>query len=204
MPPPTPATCLPRPPRRCQHPQLCTGAGTDPIPFDITLMGRGNRGEPCPPAGRKIWGPPACLRAPHPTPLCAPQVFSGKRPESELPPQPHSTFRKPPTPPPPDTGGQHSLTCLIRERDLSLFEKLGDGSFGVVRRGEWCTPAGKTVRGRAPTLLLLTAWETPPWEGVLPSPVAVLGLFGFCCLAVAQRGREVPQDGRAEPAGGAG
>lgn len=131
-------------------------------------------------------------------------MFSGKRPESELPPQPHSTFRKPPTPPPPDTGGQHSLTCLIRERDLSLFEKLGDGSFGVVRRGEWCTPAGKTVRGRAPTLLLLTAWETPPWEGVLPGPVAVSGLFGFCCLAVAQRGREVPQDGRAEPAGGAG
>lgn len=58
MPPPTPATCLPRPPRRCQHPQLCTGAGTDPIPSNITLMGRGNRGEPCPPAGRKIWGPP--------------------------------------------------------------------------------------------------------------------------------------------------
>lgn len=80
-------------------------------------------------------------------PLRTPQVFSGKRPDSELPPQPHSTFRKPPTPPPPDTGGQHSLTCLIRERDLSLFEKLGDGSFGVVRRGEWCTPAGKTVRG---------------------------------------------------------
>lgn len=158
-----------------------------------------------PTSGQENLGsPPACLRAPHPTPLCAPQVFSGKRPESELPPQPHSTFRKPPTPPPPDTGGQHSLTCLIRERDLSLFEKLGDGSFGVVRRGEWCTPAGKTVRGRAPTLLLLTAWETPPWEGVLPGPVAVSGLFGFCCLAVAQRGREVPQDGRAEPAGGAG
>lgn len=32
MPPPTPATCLPRPPRRCQHPQLGAGAGTDPIP----------------------------------------------------------------------------------------------------------------------------------------------------------------------------
>lgn len=74
-------------------------------------------------------------------------MFSGKRPESELPPQPQSTFRKPPTPPPPEAGGQHSLTCLVRERDLSIFEKLGDGSFGVVRRGEWCTPAGKTVRG---------------------------------------------------------
>lgn len=103
-------------------------------------------------------------------------MFSGKRPESELPPQPHSTFRKPPTPPPPDTGGQHSLTCLIRERDLSLFEKLGDGSFGVVRRGEWCTPAGKTVRGRAPTLLLLTAWETPPLGRC---PAQSRGCIGF-------------------------
>lgn len=84
---------------------------------------------------------------PHFTFLHVPQVFSGKRPESELPPQPQSTFRKPPTPPPPEAGGQHSLTCLVRERDLSIFEKLGDGSFGVVRRGEWCTPAGKTVRG---------------------------------------------------------
>lgn len=85
-----------------------------------------------------------CLRF---TCLRVPQVFSGKRPESELQPQPQSTFRKPPTPPPPEAGSQHSLTCLVRERDLSLFEKLGDGSFGVVRRGEWCTPAGKTVRG---------------------------------------------------------
>lgn len=98
----------------------------------------------------------------HPCLICLHvlQVFSGKRPESELPPQPQSTFRKPPTPPPPEAGGQHSLTCLVRERDLSLFEKLGDGSFGVVRRGEWCTPAGKTVResgGERGT--------GPPWAG---------------------------------------
>lgn len=38
-----------------------------------------------------------------------------------------------------------SLTCLIGEKDLHLFEKLGDGSFGVVRRGEWDAPSGKTV-----------------------------------------------------------
>ncbi|XP_077300329.1 activated Cdc42 kinase [Arctopsyche grandis] len=30
-----------------------------------------------------------------------------------------------------------SLTCLIMEKDLLLGDKLGDGSFGVVRRGEW-------------------------------------------------------------------
>lgn len=34
------------------------------------------------------------------------------------------------------------LTCLIREKDVSLLSKLGDGSFGVVRRGEWTTPSG--------------------------------------------------------------
>lgn len=43
-------------------------------------------------------------------------------------------------------GHQHALTCLIPEKDLTLFEKLGDGSFGVVKRGEWLTPTGKVVR----------------------------------------------------------
>lgn len=33
-----------------------------------------------------------------------------------------------------------SLTCLIHEKDITLGIKLGDGSFGVVRRGEWTTP----------------------------------------------------------------
>ncbi|XP_023297078.2 activated Cdc42 kinase Ack [Lucilia cuprina] len=36
------------------------------------------------------------------------------------------------------------LTCLIHEKDITLGNKLGDGSFGVVRRGEWLTaPNGK-------------------------------------------------------------
>ena len=30
-----------------------------------------------------------------------------------------------------------ALTCLIHEKDISLGVKLGDGSFGLVRRGEW-------------------------------------------------------------------
>ncbi|XP_023723093.1 uncharacterized protein LOC111872982 isoform X4 [Cryptotermes secundus] len=37
-----------------------------------------------------------------------------------------------------------SLTCLIQEKDVSLSVKLGDGSFGVVRRGEWTTPSGRS------------------------------------------------------------
>lgn len=30
-----------------------------------------------------------------------------------------------------------SLTCLIQERDITLSIKLGDGSFGVVRKGKF-------------------------------------------------------------------
>ncbi|XP_041119463.1 activated CDC42 kinase 1-like isoform X3 [Polyodon spathula] len=73
----------------------------------------------------------------------APQVFSGKRPDSEFQPQPATTFRKVCTPPPQDS--QQALTCLISEKDLVLFEKLGDGSFGVVKRGEWFTPTGNVM-----------------------------------------------------------
>lgn len=39
-----------------------------------------------------------------------------------------------------------SLTCLINEKDLCLYGKLGDGSFGVVRKGDWTTLAGNKVR----------------------------------------------------------
>uniref|UniRef100_A0A3Q0RCI6 Activated CDC42 kinase 1 n=1 Tax=Amphilophus citrinellus TaxID=61819 RepID=A0A3Q0RCI6_AMPCI len=78
------------------------------------------------------------------------QVFSGKRPDGgDLPQQgqPASSFRKlSPTPPLGlGEGVLQSLTCLIPEKDLTLFEKLGDGSFGVVKRGEWLTPAGKVL-----------------------------------------------------------
>uniref|UniRef100_A0A8D3E724 Activated CDC42 kinase 1 n=1 Tax=Scophthalmus maximus TaxID=52904 RepID=A0A8D3E724_SCOMX len=38
-----------------------------------------------------------------------------------------------------------SLTCLIRETELQLFERLGDGTFGVVRRGEWTGPNGRVL-----------------------------------------------------------
>uniref|UniRef100_A0A8C9ZAX4 Tyrosine kinase non receptor 2 n=1 Tax=Sander lucioperca TaxID=283035 RepID=A0A8C9ZAX4_SANLU len=38
-----------------------------------------------------------------------------------------------------------SLTCLLRESELQLFERLGDGTFGVVRRGEWTGPNGRML-----------------------------------------------------------
>ncbi|XP_070561617.1 uncharacterized protein [Ptychodera flava] len=49
-----------------------------------------------------------------------------------------------------------ALTCLISESELSLYEKLGDGSFGVVRRGDWKTPNG----GKIPVALKCLKSET--------------------------------------------
>ncbi|XP_017350997.1 tyrosine kinase, non-receptor, 2b isoform X6 [Ictalurus punctatus] len=73
------------------------------------------------------------------------KVFSGKRPDGDFQPQATSTFRKLSGTPPPTDGQQQALTCLIGEKELVLCEKLGDGSFGVVKRGEWVTPGGKVL-----------------------------------------------------------
>lgn len=42
------------------------------------------------------------------------------------------------------TGSQ--LTCLINEKDIKLLNKLGDGSFGVVKRGEWTVPGSFRIQ----------------------------------------------------------
>uniref|UniRef100_A0AAQ6IV93 Non-specific protein-tyrosine kinase n=1 Tax=Anabas testudineus TaxID=64144 RepID=A0AAQ6IV93_ANATE len=41
--------------------------------------------------------------------------------------------------------GSRALPCLIQDSELNLGEKLGSGSFGVVRRGEWHTPTGRVL-----------------------------------------------------------
>ena len=41
--------------------------------------------------------------------------------------------------------GPLALTCLIQAKDVALSDKLGDGSFGVVRRGEWSTASGRIL-----------------------------------------------------------
>ncbi|XP_075752450.1 activated Cdc42 kinase isoform X2 [Rhipicephalus microplus] len=43
------------------------------------------------------------------------------------------------------TSDLSTLTCLIHEKDVTLASKLGDGSFGVVVRGEWDAPDGRTM-----------------------------------------------------------
>jgi hypothetical protein len=57
-----------------------------------------------------------------------------------------STARKPV--PDPNATQISGLTCLIAEKDLTLYGRLGDGSFGVVRKGDWSTPTGGKVIGR--------------------------------------------------------
>lgn len=47
-------------------------------------------------------------------------------------------------------GVGRALPSLIQDSELLLGEKLGSGSFGVVRKGEWHTPTGKVVRQPQP------------------------------------------------------
>ncbi|XP_040886846.1 non-receptor tyrosine-protein kinase TNK1 [Toxotes jaculatrix] len=42
-------------------------------------------------------------------------------------------------------GASRALPCLIQDNELNLCERLGSGSFGVVKRGEWHTPTGRVL-----------------------------------------------------------
>ncbi|XP_056276226.1 tyrosine kinase, non-receptor, 2b isoform X7 [Pseudoliparis swirei] len=125
---------------------------------DLEKIGMGRPGQ------RRLWEAVKRRKAMCKRKSWMSKVFSGKRPDGgDFPQQsqPASSFRKlSPTPPlglgegvlatqpgggAPLDGQQQALTCLIPEKDLTLFEKLGDGTFGVVKRGEWLTPAGKVL-----------------------------------------------------------
>ncbi|XP_047445588.1 tyrosine kinase, non-receptor, 2b isoform X2 [Mugil cephalus] len=125
---------------------------------DLEKIGMGRPGQ------RRLWEAVKRRKAMCKRKSWMSKVFSGKRPDGgDFPQQgqPASSFRKRSTTPPlglgdgvlstqsgvgaPLDGQQQALTCLIPEKDLTLFEKLGDGSFGVVKRGEWLTPAGKVL-----------------------------------------------------------
>uniref|UniRef100_F6UT48 non-specific protein-tyrosine kinase n=1 Tax=Xenopus tropicalis TaxID=8364 RepID=F6UT48_XENTR len=104
-------------------------------PFDLDQIGMGRPGQRRlfealrrrkPPVRPKSWMYKVRL------------VFPSKNPESpEGPQSPEvSPLRMEP---------DSSMKCLINERDLSLFERLGDGCFGVVRRGEWRVSSGRSV-----------------------------------------------------------
>uniref|UniRef100_A0A8D2J6W2 Activated CDC42 kinase 1 n=1 Tax=Varanus komodoensis TaxID=61221 RepID=A0A8D2J6W2_VARKO len=106
---------------------------------DLEKIGMGRPGQ------RRLWEAVKRRKAVCKRKSWMSKVFSGKRPDSEFQPPPQSLPGKRSTPPPLEEGQQQALTCLISEKDLILFEKLGDGSFGVVRRGEWCAPSGKLL-----------------------------------------------------------
>uniref|UniRef100_A0A673YSA7 Activated CDC42 kinase 1 n=1 Tax=Salmo trutta TaxID=8032 RepID=A0A673YSA7_SALTR len=95
---------------------------------DLEKIGMGRPGQ------RRLWEAVKRRRA-----LCKrkswmSKVFPGKRTDSDSDPQQlRGTLPILTTP---------ALTCLIREAELQLCERLGDGTFGVVRRGEW---TGTTV-----------------------------------------------------------
>ncbi|XP_069807992.1 non-receptor tyrosine-protein kinase TNK1-like isoform X3 [Dendropsophus ebraccatus] len=76
------------------------------------------------------------------------KMFSTRSPDSpDSPPYPEALISSSSSPSSAAPRGDPdcSLKCLINERDLSLFERLGDGCFGVVRRGEWRIPGGRLV-----------------------------------------------------------
>ncbi|XP_068611814.1 non-receptor tyrosine-protein kinase TNK1 [Brachionichthys hirsutus] len=54
-------------------------------------------------------------------------------------------------PPAQETAGR-ALPCLIQDGELILGEKLGSGSFGVVKKGEWHTPSGRVLPVAVKTL----------------------------------------------------
>ncbi|KAK1790750.1 hypothetical protein P4O66_014613 [Electrophorus voltai] len=106
---------------------------------DLEKIGMGRPGQ------RRLWEAVRRRKAMCKRKSWMSKVFSGKRPDGDFqPPQPASTFRKPS--PQPGDSQQQALTCLIGEKELALCEKLGDGTFGVVKRGEWLAPGGKVVR----------------------------------------------------------
>ncbi|KAJ6655493.1 hypothetical protein lerEdw1_005071 [Lerista edwardsae] len=104
---------------------------------DLEKIGMGRPGQ------RRLWEAVKRRKAVCKRKSWMSKVFSGKRPDSEF--QPPGVLCKRSASPPPEDGQQQALTCLISEKDLMLFEKLGDGSFGVVRRGEWCAPSSKIL-----------------------------------------------------------
>uniref|UniRef100_H3D7Y9 Activated CDC42 kinase 1 n=1 Tax=Tetraodon nigroviridis TaxID=99883 RepID=H3D7Y9_TETNG len=100
---------------------------------DLEKIGMGRPGQ------RRLWEAIKRRRALYKRKSWMSKVFPGKRPDADTQqalPQGATAGSA--------AGGESgaSLTCLIKESELQLFERLGDGTFGVVRRGEWTSPSG--------------------------------------------------------------
>uniref|UniRef100_A0A1A8CMV2 Activated CDC42 kinase 1 n=1 Tax=Nothobranchius kadleci TaxID=1051664 RepID=A0A1A8CMV2_NOTKA len=105
---------------------------------DLEKIGMGRPGQ------RRLWEAVKRRRALYKRKSWMSKVFPVKRsdadPQQPLPQGPSSSAALPSSSEP-----GASLTCLVRESELQLFERLGDGTFGVVRRGEWTGPNGRVL-----------------------------------------------------------
>uniref|UniRef100_A0AAQ5XTP3 Non-specific protein-tyrosine kinase n=1 Tax=Amphiprion ocellaris TaxID=80972 RepID=A0AAQ5XTP3_AMPOC len=104
---------------------------------DLEKIGMGRPGQ------RRLWEAVKRRRALYKRKSWMSKVFPVKRPDSD-PQQPLPQGASSGTVPA-SSESAASLTCLIRESELQLFERLGDGTFGVVRRGEWTGPNGRVL-----------------------------------------------------------
>ncbi|KAK1806504.1 hypothetical protein P4O66_005013 [Electrophorus voltai] len=104
---------------------------------DLEKIGMGRPGQ------RRLWEAVKRRRAMCKRKSWMSKVFIGKRPDGET--QVASVVQGSSPTTTPAEGQPAALTCLISDRDLTLFEKLGDGSFGVVKRGEWQAPSGRVL-----------------------------------------------------------
>ncbi|XP_029002930.1 activated CDC42 kinase 1 [Betta splendens] len=104
---------------------------------DLEKIGMGRPGQ------RRLWEAVKRRRALYKRKSWMSKVFPVKRPDSDpqQPPPQGASCKQAPT----NSEAGASLTCLIRETELQLFERLGDGTFGVVRRGEWTGPNGRVL-----------------------------------------------------------
>ncbi|XP_061777545.1 activated CDC42 kinase 1-like isoform X3 [Nerophis ophidion] len=106
---------------------------------DLEKIGMGRPGQ------RRLWEAVKRRRALYKRKSWMSKVFPVKRPDADpQQPLPHGALSSgggaTPT-----SDSAASLTCLIRESELQLFERLGDGTFGVVRRGEWSAPSSRVL-----------------------------------------------------------
>ncbi|XP_053268601.1 activated CDC42 kinase 1 [Pleuronectes platessa] len=104
---------------------------------DLEKIGMGRPGQ------RRLWEAVKRRRALYKRKSWMSKVFPVKRSDAD--PQQPVPQGASSSQPPAASEPTASLTCLIRETELQLFERLGDGTFGVVRRGEWTGPNGRVL-----------------------------------------------------------
>ncbi|XP_053199478.1 non-receptor tyrosine-protein kinase TNK1 [Scomber japonicus] len=90
------------------------------------------------PAQRRLWDALKRYKTTSRSRSWIPKVLSGRGPDG-------GEQWSGSNPPQSKDGNSRALPSLIQDNELALGEKLGSGSFGVVRRGEWHTPTGRVL-----------------------------------------------------------